>query len=645
MDFREETANAARPDSIWAFSLPRRANYYPSAVDWREEVLYLVLPDRFSDGHEDQRPLLDRNNLSAARGEDWNWERWYQSGADHWQGGTLKGVESKLDYLCALGITAIWLGPVFKQRGHLNTFHGYGIQDFLDVDPRLGTRKDLVDLVDAAHAKGLRVILDTIFNHSGANWTYPDETAGGEFAPDYTQGHYPFGSWRGADGNDVDAIHGPEDGVWPVELQNPESYTRAGTGDLAAGNLDDPNAEYRRTDFEDMRSFELNGSTALYDLIQCYKYWIALSDCDGFRLDTLKHVSMEEARLFCSAIKEYATNLGKVDFVLIGEICGGDYNEDRYLHVLDRNLNAALDIGEMRLELRQLALGLVAPVNYFGNFDGSRICMGGHRTLGFRHISILDDHDHVFGEKLRFRSSAISDAQLISATAIQLLTLGIPCLYYGTEQGFSGPEPDQRHLLPNWGNSDAYLRESMFGPEHPRKNGLQGLPKEENPYEPELPGFGPFGTSGYHTFDQENLIFKCISAIAKLRGTMPVLRFGRQYLRAITLSDDEPFRDVDAGELTVWSRVLDDEEAICATNLHGYLERGGMAMVDPALNPPGNLFTVLLSTAQILEGEAYNGHYQPGTTLTVEHREDGTAFVRFNNLKPSEVLIIIRPMA
>ena len=54
--------------------------------------------------------------------------------------------------------------------GHLDTYHGYAIQDFLEVDPRFGTRQDLVDLVDAAHAKGLRVILDIIFNHSGHNW-------------------------------------------------------------------------------------------------------------------------------------------------------------------------------------------------------------------------------------------------------------------------------------------------------------------------------------------------------------------------------------------------------------------------------------------------------------------------------------------
>ena len=129
-------------------------------------------------GKNNRRSLLDRRNLAAARpatpdGEAWRWDRWAQSGAERWQGGTLRGVRSKLGYLKNLGVTAIWIGPVFKQRGHLDTYHGYGIQDFLDVDPRFGDRRDLVELVADAHAAGLRIILDIIFNHSGVELALP----------------------------------------------------------------------------------------------------------------------------------------------------------------------------------------------------------------------------------------------------------------------------------------------------------------------------------------------------------------------------------------------------------------------------------------------------------------------------------------
>src|SRR4030095_2259027 len=149
-------------------------------------------------------------------------------------------------------------------------------------------------------------------------------------------------------GQPVAQIQCGEDGVWPVELTDIEDYTRAGKGDLGVGDLDDRQAEYRRSDFNDLRDVRLERGRTLGDLARCYKYWIALTDCDGFRIDTLKHVTQEQARNFCGFIKEFTGNIGKNNFCLGGEIAGGDYAEDRYLDVLDRNLNAALDIGEMR---------------------------------------------------------------------------------------------------------------------------------------------------------------------------------------------------------------------------------------------------------------------------------------------------------
>jgi glycosidase len=95
------------------------------------------------------------------------WDEWSNSGAERFQGGTIRGIISKLDYIAQLGVTTIWVAPVFKQRYHLDSYHGYAIQDFLDVDKRFGTREDLVDLVRLAHEKNLRVILDVIVNHSG----------------------------------------------------------------------------------------------------------------------------------------------------------------------------------------------------------------------------------------------------------------------------------------------------------------------------------------------------------------------------------------------------------------------------------------------------------------------------------------------
>jgi glycosidase len=180
------------PARLTDFTLPRRERYHPSPSDWRDEILYFLLPDRFSDGREDTRPLLDRSNLNAARpalpnGTPWRWDNWARSGSDRFQGGKIRGITSKLGYLRGLGITTLWVAPVFTQRQHENSYHGYGIQNFLDVDPRFGTRSDLVEMVSEAHARGIRVILDIIFNHSGSNWIYPSDSPGGRFTPAYTR--------------------------------------------------------------------------------------------------------------------------------------------------------------------------------------------------------------------------------------------------------------------------------------------------------------------------------------------------------------------------------------------------------------------------------------------------------------------------
>jgi hypothetical protein len=494
-----------------------------------------------------------------------------------------------------------------------------------------------VELVSQAHAQGLRIILDIIFNHSGHNWQYPPETPGGQDTPSYTAGQYEFGDWRDAQGQPVSAIQGEEDGVWPREFQEVDRYTRAGSGSLGAGDINDPHAEHKRSDFITLRDFRLEVPGVLTDLALCYKYWIALTDCDGFRIDTLKHVSLEQGRNFCGSIKEFAANLGKADFFLVGEVAGGDFAQDRYLDVLGRNLNAALDIGGMRLSLNGVSKGLVHPGSYFGGFDPGDAEMGSHRNLGERHVSILDDHDHVFGEKIRFSSEAASDHQVVAGVALQLFTLGIPCIYYGTEQALAGPERSERQWLPEWKGSDRYLREALFGPEYPRPKGREGL--VPGSLDQELPGFGPFGTAGHHCFDENHSTYLRIAALAALRKEFPVVRYGRQYLRPISFLG-KPFDFYGPGELAAWSRILDDEEVLCILNGHGTDGRGADVLVDASLNPTGNAMVVVVNTAQAANPQEFTGSYPVGTKILVQRADDGKAYVELRSIPPSEVLIL-----
>ncbi len=645
MSFTDEILKSARPDSIRSVRLPRRLAAYPSPSDWRDEVIYFLLPDRFSDGREDTRPLLDPNKRADFRPVGFRWDHWSESGGGRYQGGTLAGTVTKLDYIRDLGASTLWIGPVFKQRTHWDSYHGYAIQDFLEVDPRLGTRQDVVTIISEAHKRNMRVILDVVFNHTGNNWIY----ANGIDQPPYLRWpqFYQKGAWRGRMGGLSGASPaGPDEGVWPHELQTDNCYTRAGEGDLGAGDMDDPHAEFRRTDFIGDRDINYDGSNALSDLARCYKYWIALTDCDGFRIDTLKHMDEETGRNFCGTLKEFAANLGKSDFFLVGEVAGADGNATRYLEVIGSNLNATLDIGESRLALRAVAKGLAPPSSYFSLTAAWDDDLGSHRNSGRRRVSVLDDHDHVLGEKLRFSTNAASDHQVVAGVAIQLLTLGIPCIYYGTEQGFAGPEAEEQRWLPEWGSTDRYLREAMFGPEHPRAPGLGGLPSAVPGTDAGLPGFGPFGTVGAHCFNPASAAYVRIATLANIRRQYPVLRYGRQYERQIS-NFGAPFVAAGAGELIPWSRILDDEEALCVVNGNGSASRGGDVVVDANLNSSSSLngtipteFEVVANSAQAAPGESYRGSHPVGQRLSV-HSRGGTAFLEIRDLKPSEVLVLI----
>ena len=204
------------------------APYWPSPASWADEILYFLMVDRFSDGKEradmvnpadpNSQAFRDNNGQTVAGGttplfrfstDAYTADRksWLKSG-DAWCGGTLKGLLAKLGYLKRLGVSAIWVSPLFKQVDKTydpiskqlvsaNSYHGYGTQNFLDIDPHFGTRQDLKDFVEEAHRLGLRVILDIVVNHVGDVFQYEENRS-----------RYPMedtdGNWvRDVDGNSV----------------------------------------------------------------------------------------------------------------------------------------------------------------------------------------------------------------------------------------------------------------------------------------------------------------------------------------------------------------------------------------------------------------------------------------------------------
>ena len=133
--------------------------------------------------------------------------------------------------------------------------------------------------------------------------------------------------------------------------------------------------------FFSLKDLNQNQGEVLAGLIKVYAYWIALSDCDGFRIDTVKHVSWEASRNFCGAIHEYAESIGKDNFLLLGEVTGGAAMEHNYLEIFGRNLDAVLDIGNPARLLGDWMKGMRFSHDFFDQFTGHDI-LGTHRKPG-----------------------------------------------------------------------------------------------------------------------------------------------------------------------------------------------------------------------------------------------------------------------
>jgi len=339
------------------------------------------------------------------------------------------------------------------------------------------------------------------------------------------------------------------------------------------------------------------------------------------------------------------------------EIAGSDEAADYYLDriaILKRNLSAALDINSARVILESVGKGLSPGDNYLGLFKENSDDLGSHRSVGKRHVSILDDHDHVSGQKLRFSALIpddlpTKDYQVVAATAFQLFTLGIPCIYSGTEQAFAGPAQSQlRYLIDQgWNNpnnyGDRYLRETMFGPNHPRADFNNNLANQLNNEDTSLPGFGAFGTTGKHCFDLSSPSYVRLAALCKVRAEIQALRTGRQYQRQIRLPGSGFDTPKTGGELVAWSRILSDQEAICIVNPNGNAFRGGDIVVSAELWTVGSEFTVVANTAQAANPSAAGISHHIGSIVRVQGlRNNEPAFIEIRNVPPAEVLVLIQ---
>jgi len=603
--------------------------FYPSPAAWEDEVLYFLFLDRFSDGREfggfaglDGTPVEQAGTgrstpLFSPQDDTGSAEReaWFQAGRS-WCGGTIAGMKDKLGYLKRLGVTAVWVSPVFRQVTGSGDYHGYGIQNFLDVDPHFGTRDELRDFVRSAHRSGIRVILDIIINHAGDVFAYE-----GDHQYTYQEGRqWPVQGYRRHSGDPGSLPFGRveeesiEGAVWPVELQHESTWTRHGEirrwdsfpefldgdfctlKDVNLGDaLKDPSAAW---DLQ-RRIREFRPSRSLRSMTEIYQFWIAFADIDGYRLDTVKHMEPGAVRFFASAVHEFAVSLGKEHFTIIGEITGGRSHATAILDTT--GLDAALGINDMPDKLEFMVKGWRSPGNpdtedqegYFDLFRNSLLDNKSSRQwFGSHVVTMFDDHDQV-GVQHKFRfagDNPRSEKLLPAALGLNLASAGIPCIYYGTEQAFNGA--DHRNGEDSY--SDVFLRECMFG--------------------------GPFGSrqsQGRHFFDEMHPVYRFISRVAALRREHMALRRGRQYLRQVSATGfDGDFyypqpMDGRLRWIIAWSRIFARTECLCAINTDADQALTVYAVVDSTIHPPGSTMQCLFAPA-----EDFRPH-----VLTVEARQ------------------------
>lgn len=548
---------ADAPRSVCDLSLRPHGEVFPSPADWRDQVLYEVMIDRFDDGRD--RPPYDPQNAPTGRDPD---------EGIRFQGGNLRGITRRLDYIRALGATAIWITCPLKNRPEPNSYHGYGVQDFLRIDPRFGTTEDLRELVRQAHGRGMYVIMDIVMDHVGDVWAY----AGGRDEV-YRRGRrYRFGYWRGADGGRLRGEPGPDDALWPVELQRPDAFNRMGR---MCHPDDARDAEITDGDFMSFKALALENPPVLDAVLRVFKYWIDATDIDGYRIDAFRHIRPESSSAFVHGIREYAASIGKTNFIQIGEAAAGN---EVILRYVGSNTPLPKERGRSRFPMLDACLDFVLydPLDQVlrrrrsaralrDRFDFLERYYRDYSLVGRSYVTFLENHDQVPKHWRRFLHGEDDPRLGVVGAAFLLTSLGIPCLYYGSEQGFDGGAPPD---MPRLGGGDRYVRECMFGGK-----------------------WGAFDTTGVHFFNPEHPIYRGIAAIARVREREPALRYGRQYFRQVS-ADGRRFAHPSRGRYTLaYSRVLADEEVLVALNLEpsprqdhvlleGGLIRAGATLVD-----------------------------------------------------------------
>jgi glycosidase len=324
--------------------------------DWRDEIIYQVLVDRFANGDSGNDYNVDLTSMA------------------HWHGGDWKGLEDRLDYIQSLGVTTLWISPVVKNvetDAGFDGYHGYWTQDLDSPNRHFGDVPALRRMVKSAHDKGMKVILDIVTNHMGQLFYYdinmngqPDNQVYGGGCDKWNDPSNTGDLYPGYGNPDPTCkVKDGQSGITHVTEYDPEfnpngviqSYTSLGySGPAPIVFNDDPTTNHMAplpSVFQDPSMFNRRGRTINYDngdqllhgdfpgglkdvntakcevkkaMVDSYARWVELADFDGFRIDTVKHVEPEFWRYFAQKVRQRLKAEGKNKFFMFGEAFDGN---------------------------------------------------------------------------------------------------------------------------------------------------------------------------------------------------------------------------------------------------------------------------------------------------------------------------------
>jgi neopullulanase len=501
----------------------------------QDEVIYFVLPDRFANG--------DTSNDHGGYAPDRLVSGFDPTDTDFYHGGDLAGVEQRLDYIQGLGATAVWLAPIFKNKpvqshGRYTgaAAHGYWITDFTAVDPHFGDEAAMRSLVEAAHARGMKVYLDIVANHTADVIKYrecPDAPC-----PYRSRADYPYTRRGGVDGAPINdgfdgrdfsrltrpdyaytpyVPAGEENTKVPAWLNDPIHYHNRGESTFAGESALDG-------DFAGLDDLLTEDPVVIQGMIDIFGGWIDKYGIDGYRIDTARHVSPVFWQAFIPAMLERAAAKGIPNFHIFGEVYDFDPAVTARFTRVDQ-YPAVLDF-PFQKQATDVASGKVGTDALTKLFDADAVYAKGADTAAIL-PTFLGNHDMGrVGYFVKQANPEASDDELLArvklAHALMMFSRGVPTLYYGDEQGFAGAGGYGNSRQDMWPSATAvYAADTPIGGRQPA-------------YSTEAP------------------LYRAIAEMTALRAAEPTLRHGRQVVRA---SGDKP-------GLFALSRLADDGSEI-----------------------------------------------------------------------------------